>query len=223
METIKHNNLINLLSTLKDPRRGEGKRHSLPFILTITIMSIMSGSTSINAIGLFAKRHKSSLCNLFKLHKKKRRIPTRKTISRTLSMLDFADLSDLFNKWSKNYVKIKKREWLALDGKAIKGTVTNSQDSMQNFTNIVSVFAQKRDQALALSKFEKKEGNEIEEVQKLIKMLNLENVIFTMDALHCQTETIKGIVSTKNNYVIRVKGNQKNLLNQLKKTLKQAE
>ena len=53
-------------------------------------------------------------------------------------------------------------------------------------------------------------------------MLDLKDVVFTMDALHCQTETIKAIVSTNNNYVVRVKGNQGKLLSQLKKTLNQA-
>ena len=153
MKNITHNNLYNLLSSLEDPRRKEGRRHALPFILIAVIMSIMSGATSINAISIFIIRHKKSLCNLFKLKKKNRRVPSRKTISRTLSMLDFEKLSDLFNNWAKNYVEIKSNEWLSLDGKAIRGTVTNSQNEMQNFTNIVSVFAQKRGQVLALSKF----------------------------------------------------------------------
>jgi len=57
-------------------------------------------------------------------------------------------------------------------------------------------------------------------VRKLIKMLELEGVTFTMDALHCQKETMKEIIESKNNYIVQVKGNQPTLQENLKKTLK---
>ena len=51
----------------------------------------------------------------------------------------------------------------------------------------------------------------------MIKALDLEGVIFTLDALHCQKETVKLIKESGNDYVIGLKGNQKNLLNKVKK------
>jgi len=74
--------------------------------------------------------------------------------------------------------------------------------------------------ALAADKIEKKKESEIPSVRKLIEMLDLKNVTFTLDALHCQEKTLKTIRETKNHYIIGVKKNQKNLLGHIKKTSK---
>ena len=49
-------------------------------------------------------------------------------------------------------------------------------------------------------------------------MLDLKGAVFSLDALHCQKDTVKTIVKSKNHYVIGVKGNQKKLHNRVKKT-----
>jgi len=38
----------------------------------------------------------------------------------------------------------------------------------------------------------------------------LKDMIITLDALHCQTKTLKAIKDSGNDYVIQVKENQKN-------------
>jgi len=218
--TTKSKNLYELICEQEDPRRQQGTCHKLPFILSIVIMATMSGALSIAAIADFAKRHKNALCKLFDLENRKKRVPSRLTIARLLSAMDFESFALVFYKWAKQYIKLEKREWLSLDGKAIRGTVTSPNNQFQNFTSLVSVFAHKRAQVLALGSFQNKKENEISVVRKLIKMLNLEGVVFSLDALHCQKDTVQAIVDTGNDYVIGVKGNQKKLYKQLKKTSK---
>jgi DDE_Tnp_1-associated/Transposase DDE domain len=215
----KNKNLYELLCEQKDPRRQQGTRHPLPFILIIVIMATMSGALSMVAMADFARRHKAALLQLFNLKGKKRRIPSRLTIARLLSAMNFEQFSLLFYKWAKQYVQLEKGEWVSLDGKAIRGTVTNPNNQFQNFTSLVSVFAQKRGQVLALGSFQNNKGSEISLVKKLIKGLNLEGVVFSLDALHCQKGTVQAIVESGNDYVIGVKENQKTLYNQLKKKL----
>ncbi len=65
----------------------------------------------------------------------------------------------------------------------------------------------KKKQILCLEKIESKKESEIPTVRKLINILDLEVVTFTMDSLHCKKETVKEIVESKNNYIIQVKGN----------------
>lgn len=218
MTTKTHKNLYQLLCEQKDPRRRQGTRHQLPFIMMIVIMAVMSGSLSIVAIADFAVRHKKALYACFKLQGKKQRIPSVRTIGRLLASLHFKQLSSLFHQWAKQHVKIDKKDWIALDGKVIAGTVSNAHNQLQNFTSLVSVFSHKRKKILALDKFDHKQESEITIVKKLIKLLDLDGVIFTLDALHCQKETIKTIIETGNNYLISVKNNQRNLLTALKKT-----
>ena len=221
MTTKQNPNFLELLRDLEDYRRAQGKKHSLEMIITIALMSVMSGFTSIRSMGIFAQTHKKALCDLFKLKGKKRRIPSEKTIWRALTKVDFKNFTKVFYNWAKERLDIKKGDWLSLDGKAIGGTVTNSNNSYQDFISIVSVFSQKRRQVLHLDKLSNKKENEILTVKNLIKMLELERIVFRLDALHCQVNTVNTIKESKNDYVIQVKGNQGKLYKQLKKTVNQ--
>jgi len=133
--------------------------------------------------------------------------------------IDFNEFTKIFYKWSTKYVKIKKQDWISIDGKGINGTITNKCTKLQKFTNLVSVFASKQKQVLTAGKVNNK-SNEIPLVQELVTKLDLEGVVFTIDALHCQKKTTKTIIESKNDYVIGVKDNQPKLHNQLKKKLK---
>lgn len=210
-------NLYERLLTLKDPRRKQGTRHALPFMMLILIMAVMSGATSLYAIEDFAQRHQQQLYKLFKLKGKKRRVPNRKTFERLLAALDFKSFSAMFYQWAKAYVPLKKGEWLALDGKVIGSTTSNAHNSFQNFTSLVCVFTHKRGQVLAQTGFMSKKGNEIGAVQSLLHLLDLEGMVFSLDALDCQKKTVQQIVKSNNDYVIGVKKNQPTLYQAIKK------
>ncbi|MEG4841494.1 ISAs1 family transposase [Microcoleus sp. B9-D4] len=49
-------------------------------------------------------------------------------------------------------------------------------------------------------------------MQELVRNYPLSGQVFTLDALHCQKETITLINQSQNDYIIALKGNQKNLL-----------
>jgi hypothetical protein len=212
----KKRSLYELLGNIKDKRRSQGKRHSLQTILLIAIMGIMNGAKSERAISRFAENNKNDLIKYLQI--KKKRLPTRNIIRGILQIIDFSKLTKTFFKWAQDYVLIQEKDWISIDGKSIKGTVQNSQNIKQNFKSLVSVFASKRKQIISASKLETKKENEIPVVKNLIKALDLEGVVFTLDALHCQKKTVAEIIKSKNDYVIGVKGNQKNLLKQIKKT-----
>jgi NADH/NAD ratio-sensing transcriptional regulator Rex len=174
----------------------------------------MSGHTNTVSMHDFAQRHKNELAKLFKMQKK--RIPSRQTIGRILQHIDKANLIQIFKTWAKSYVK--DIDIVSMDGKVIRGTVENYNNSLQRYINLVSAFSNKRKQILGLKEANEK-GGEIQAVKRLIQELDLEGGIITLDALHCQKDTVKEIVKKKNNYVIGVKGNQKKLVKQIKKTV----
>lgn len=215
----KQKNLYEMLSKLKDHRRAQGRMHDLRLSLIIVIMSTMSGFYSLRSINDFVKKNKKDLIELFK--PKKDRLPSRQTIGRVLQNINFNELNNIFYKWTINHVKIDKGEWVSIDGKAMRGTISDYPKEKQNFINLVSVFASKKKLVLQIGKIKNKKKSEIPKVQELIKVLDLKNVIFTLDALHCQKDTTKTIIESNNDYCIAVKGNQKKLHEQLKKTSKQ--
>ncbi|MBU1778736.1 ISAs1 family transposase [Patescibacteria group bacterium] len=210
--------LLNLLTQIKDNRRKQGQRHPLHILFLITVMAIMQGAKSERAIARFAINNKASLIKELEITRGE--VPSRRILAQFIQTLDFNKLQSLFHTWTSKFVNIKKGEWLSIDGKAIRGTITNANNPMQDFMSLVTVFANKKKQALAVGKINTKKENEIPTVRNLIEMLDLQGVTFTLDALHCQTKTTQTIIKTKNNYVIGVKDNQKNLLKQLKKTVK---
>jgi hypothetical protein len=88
--------------------------------------------------------------------------------------------------WAKHFVMVMPRAWINVDGKAIGSTVSDAQESYQNFISLVSFFVKERGQVLAVGRLENKKSSEIHLVQEMIKLFDLKDVIFTMDALHCQ-------------------------------------
>jgi hypothetical protein len=51
------------------------------------------------------------------------------------------------------------------------------------------------------------ESDEIPAAQGLIRLLDLQGAVVTADAMHCQTETAKALVSKDADYILTVKGN----------------
>ncbi len=218
---MKENSLLKKLSTIKDPRRGEGQRHELVFVLVLIIMATMSGFYGYRSIGDFITKNKKDLIRYFK--PKKNRLPSFSTVRRIMIGISFDDFILSFHEWSKDYISIKKGDWLNLDGKAIKGTFDKNNPSRQHFINLVSIFADRTGTVLNAGKILNSKESEIPKVKELIQKLDIEGVVFTIDALHCQKKTIVEIIDSKNDYVIGVKGNQPNLLKQIKETTSDAK
>ena len=211
-------NLYEILENLPDIRRAQGRRHRIEIVLITAIMAIMSGCYGKDAMGDFAKRNKKDLVKIFKLKKKEKRVPSNSTFWRVLKEINFEELAQAFYEWAKGYVKIEEKDWLSIDGKAIRGTIHSVNKKHQNFVSLVTVFSQKRKQVIAANKVEKTKDNEYKSVEELIEILDLKGVIFTLDALHCQKNTVKKIKETGNDYLIATKNNQPKLYKQLKKT-----
>lgn len=210
--------LITLLKTIQDHRRAQGLRHPLEVILVIIIMAIMAGARGERAIARFAKNNKEALIKALKIERGE--VPTRSVIKGVIANIDFAKLQNIFYTWAVKVIKIKKMDIVSLDGKALRGTITEAQNNLQNFTSLISVFVSKRKQVLTAAKIDTKKENEIPSVQELIEMLDLQGVTFTLDALHCQQKTTKIIKKTGNHYIIGVKNNQKKLCQDIKKMQK---
>jgi predicted transposase YbfD/YdcC len=160
------------------------------------------------------------LIDLFK--PREDRLPSFQTVARVICNVRFEELTKAFSKWAKGYVKIDERDYLSIDGKVIGGTVINPQNKYQQYSNLVSIFSNKRKQVIVHDKVNDK-ASEIPIVKSLIKELDLEGVVFTLDALHCQKDTVKTIIESKNDYIIGVKGNQKRLSTLIKENIEKKE
>lgn len=184
-------NLLMYLCKVTDPRRLQGQRHDLQHILLITLMSLMSGYIGYRAIGDFMKRNEQELISV--LQPRKGRLPSFDVIRAVLIAIDFQELSRQFYLWARQYVNIEKKEWVSIDGKAIGGTVTGSNSINQSFISLVSLYCSKKKLAIGNAVLVNSKESEIPAVQQLITALDLQDVVFTLDALHCQKKQQKSL------------------------------
>lgn len=66
----------------------------------------------------------------------------------------------------------------------------NYKSEYQDFVSIVSVFAGKRGLVIGLGKLQNKGASEIATVQNLIAVLDIEGIVLSLDALHCQKKLV---------------------------------
>jgi len=202
---MKEFNLRQELSTLKDKRRGQAQQHKIDVVLMITIMATMSGFQGYRAIGDFAERYKDELIQYLELPKE--RVPAYATVRRVLMNINHQKFANIFTQWMKHYMKKSSSRWVSVDGKAIKGTKQKEED--KKLAHLVSFFTSDSKEVLIARKTASK-SNEIPLVQKMMEEFPLKDMIITLDALHCQSKTLKAIKDSGNEYVVQVKENQKN-------------
>jgi hypothetical protein len=177
-------NLIECLSEVKDPRRAQGQRYASVAMLLIIIMSVLRGKYGYREMGRFCQLNKSVLITKFGF--KNNKVPSHVSIRTFILLADFSSIQQAFHKWAQDYVSIEANEWISIDGKSIRSTVSDYSSEYQNFISLVSLFCSRREQVLHVEKLENKKDNEAQTVEELFDMLDLKDVIFTMDALHCK-------------------------------------
>lgn len=176
--------LIQSLQNVKDFRAVHGRGYPLWLILLLVIMGTISGGKSYYALEEFGARHCEALCE--KLGLNLNRFPSDTTFRRVLQKLDFALLAQQFEQWTKEHMELELGEGIAIDGKSIKSTVEKEKSDYHSFVSMVSVYSQRQGIVLALQALDHKSTSELKVVQKLLEALALQDVVVTLDALHCQ-------------------------------------
>lgn len=177
-------NLIQSLQQIRDFRTSRGRRYPLWLILLLVIIGTISGCRSYYALEDFGVRHYEALSKQLGL--KTTRMPSDTTFRRILQKLDFQALAQQFEQWAISNFPTQPGEWIAMDGKSIKGTVTEHQTAYQNFVNMVSLYSSQQGVVLTAQPFESQKSGELSVVQTMLQALNLTQVVFTLNALHCQ-------------------------------------
>lgn len=163
---------------------GAGQRHGQTLVLLLVLMSTMSGYHGYRAIGDFIARNEAGL--LTHLKPNKGRLPTFYTVRRVVQGLDFNRLGECFYKWARQHTGTAENEWLHVDGKALKGTMSGYSIEKQCFINLVSVYGSRKKLVLGNAPGDNPKQSELPVVRQLIAGLGLGGATFTLDALHCQ-------------------------------------
>jgi hypothetical protein len=180
--------IITFLDEIRDHRRSQGQRYELRFILLFSIMAILSNAKSYRDIARFINKHHERLKNDFGLEWKKS--PAYTTVRNIINGVGQQELEASFRAYAQSLSETEKDSYvgIAVDGKVLRGSYDHFQD--KKAIQVLSFFDTQSELILAHEKIDVK-TNEIPVVQALIPQLELENVVYTLDALHCQKKTFE--------------------------------
>ncbi len=208
--------LMTYLSKMKDPRIDRKKLHLLEDIVFITIAAVISGAESWNEIELFGKTRQKWLSSFLRLPNG---IPSHDTFNRFYSALDPIEFERVFLEWVQSLAKKYPGDILSIDGKTIRGS---RGKSFHSATHIVSAWSKSNQMIIGQVKVDAK-SNEITAIPLLLDSLLIEGSIVTLDAMGCQKEIAKKIRSKKAEYILTVKENQPDLLDDIRDSFKMLE
>lgn len=144
-------------------------------------------------------------------------IPSHDTINRVISSIDPKQFSQCFSRWISEISSLSKNEVVAVDGKRIRG----SYDSFTGKSAIHMVSAFASENSLCLGQVSTNEkSNEITAIPELLENLAINGCIVTIDAMGCQRSIAEKIIEKGANYILAVKGNQGNLEQGIKDTIR---
>jgi len=206
---------IFYFSDLADPRVDRTKAHLLEDIIFIAIASVLCGAETWNDMETFGKSKEGWLREFLKLPEG---IPSHDTFNRVFSLLDSSELESSFLQWTSSVAQLTEGEVISIDGKSICGSRDKGNKSI---VHMVSAWAGINNIVLGQRKVDAK-SNEITAIPELLKLLVLKGCIVTIDAMGChvccakckQKEIAKEIIDKEANYILGLKGNQGNLLQQ---------
>jgi hypothetical protein len=176
--------LVTALGDVPDPRRAQGKRYPLPYLLLFTVLALMSGARSYRGIITFLEERRDLLNQHFGVALK--RAPVVNTLRTVLQSLDAEALERAFRHHARDLLSVVEADgkpMIALDGKTLRGSFDHLNDKKAAQT--LTAFASSSAILLAHTPIDEK-SNEIPAAQQMIGELGLTGVIFTADAMHCQ-------------------------------------
>ena len=192
-----------------DPRRDQGKRHQLLDIITIAICAVICGADNWVEVERYGHAKHEWLKTFLALP---HGIPSHDTFSDVFERLNPDEFRSSFAGWAHSIVQLLPQEVVAIDGKVLRG----SKDSNlgRQAIDMVSAWACEAEIVFGQVKTDD-HSNEITAIPALLETLILTDCIVTIDAVGCQTDIADQIVEQGGAYILRVKGNQGQLYDDL--------
>ena len=142
--------LPDFFIAIPDPRRGQGRRHSLASVLAIAVAATLCGATGYKDISTWVNSLGQKALANFRCRRVKGRrvVPSLSVIRNVLISVDPKPLETALQRWSTTYGE--KDTSLAIDGKTMRGAI--GADGRQ--THIMSAIGHNTQNCYAQKKLE---------------------------------------------------------------------
>jgi hypothetical protein len=193
--------LMELLEGINDPREARGKRHPLPALLALAVVSMLAGVNSYEGIVQFGKERGWEFLRQLGF-------TTRRGLFRRIEIEAF---EAAVATWIGSRLSLDDSQHLAIDGKSLRG----SRDAGTPAAHLVSAYAVDAGAVMAQLRVDAK-SNEHKAALELLGILPIRGRVITGDAMFTHRDVCTKIVDGGGDYVLVVKDNQKNLLVDIK-------
>lgn len=201
---------------IEDPRLDRQKKHKLIDIIAIAVCATIAGADGWVAVALYARSKETWLRSFLELENG---IPSHDTFGRVFCLLDPQAFQDAFRQWV-NIIQGKIEGVVAIDGKTARGS--HDRANGKQAIHIVSAWAVENGVSLGQIKVDDK-SNEITAIPELLKLLDLNGCLVTIDAMGCQRDIAQKILDAGGDYLLAVKGNQETLAEDVEQEFKYAQ
>lgn len=210
--------LLSWMDYIEDVRQPGKVKHLLKDILVIVLFATLANADDWVEISIFAKYHEEYLKKYIALENG---IPSHDTIQRVMGLISPEILQQLYSKWQKLLDKnegelIKKV--ICIDGK----TIRSNKRGEGKPSHVVSAWSKEDGFCLGQKAIEEK-SNEITAIPELLEKIQIKGQIVTIDAMGTQKAIAEKIRSKRGEYVLALKGNQKNLYMDIKEYFEEEE
>ena len=210
MEAQATAKILRQLCNMPDPRR-HNRLHKLADLITIAIFAVIAGAEGWVDVAEYGRRKQQWLKTFLDLPGG---IPSHDTFGRVFAMLKPEEFERCFMAWMSSLVELGGGKLVAIDGKSLRQSFEHSWDK-SGMAHMVSAFVAANRMVFAQVKTEGK-GQELDAIEKLLKLLEIEGSVITIDALGCNKTIVELILQGKADYVLQVKENQPKLHQKIK-------
>jgi predicted transposase YbfD/YdcC len=194
--------LMEHLREVPDPRMMRTQRHELLDILIIALCAVIGGADHWTEVVEFGQAKQSWFAGFLKLTNG---IPSHDTFARVFRLINTEVLERVCHEWLRS-VAGRVQGVVAIDGKSVRG----ARDGKKHPLHIVSAWSSQNSMLLGQVRTAEK-SNEITAIPELLKLLDIEGCIVTIDAMGCQKAIAKDIITAKADYVLGLKTNHRHL------------
>lgn len=205
-ETLVSIKFLEHFESLDDPRQPWKVLYPLSEILLLCLCAVISGAEGWKDIAEYGHCKLSFLPQFSDFN---RGTPSEDTLSEVFSKLNPRVFQECFAQWTQSLRKHVSQQMIAIDGK----TSRHSFDTAigQSPLQMVSAWASHQEVVMAQEAVAGK-SNEIKAIPHLLDMLVLKGAIVSIDAMGCQKTIAQDIIQRKADYVLALKANHKELL-----------